>query len=133
MVRCADCGYLARWFQRDDGTFAEIPEPQRHSDPPRGLSGRIVCFARAFDLPGEAKNRQPGLPDGEYRPTGIAAAIRQERVCGSFTKWRQGFSPREHADALDRARVARHTNLRSWLAVAISLGALAVALLQSFR
>jgi hypothetical protein len=53
------------------------------------------------------------LPQG---PETVLLFLQEERDCGAFTVWQQGFNPKEHRDILDRAE-AREYDLRRDLAI----------------
>lgn len=125
MVRCADCGFLAARNLRTrqlDEVEALTRESGMHAEAHTGDAtlaygqtipihsylhdAVLLCFARKYNLASEV---QPGH-------TGAAAAmfpvIRKERECDAFTDWKQGFTPREHREMLDRDRMLRREEER---------------------
>lgn len=110
MVRCADCGFLAarnlntreldeaEESFRQDGTFPPINDEKGHN-PHAGWESAPVCFIQHYDLREEIK--QQGLNDKE-KYSGVHSVINKDRECKSFTKWRQGSTPKEHREMMDR-------------------------------
>lgn len=69
-----------------------------------------ICFARAYDLQSEIPGK---LPQGEkdYPAVLVLEVISKDRTCpkrkqaDGFTRWQQGFTPKEHREMLDRERM----------------------------
>jgi hypothetical protein len=89
----------------NSGALVEVPDEIRHnwaSKLPfwREHLNPAKCFARA--LP--EQERQQALTGSEES----FRIIRENRECASFTPWRQGYTPKEHAEMLQNAE------LREW-------------------
>ena len=129
MARCIDCGFLAtretetRQLAEVDGEFRRTGLPALAIGSGRYYrSARVpVCFAQSVDLQAEILEYQtnsgevfassPNDPDRERRldsfpPERVLELLEVERpLCDSshaFTKWQQGFTPKEHREMLDR-------------------------------
>lgn len=99
MAKCAECGFLAsrnkssRLLEeteqetRESGSFSEIYEPP-------------ICFKRVENL--WASGGVKFADTAKYTPEKILSIIQMERDCLSFTKWYQGFTPKEHQEMVDR-------------------------------
>lgn len=116
MVKCADCGFLALrvfstarleeadYWYRTTG-IAWRPHDDDSFFPP-------ICFAREINFVEaiqESVARREGADLRETLERGMFAkaedtqpVVQQERECDSFTPWKQGFSPKEHREMLDR-------------------------------
>jgi hypothetical protein len=99
MPRCADCGLLAvRHFE--SRRLDEVEEDSRKTWQFIQIGVQIttyknvpICIARAWDLKKECGT------DGDSVGSDIALkVINKDRKCGSFEKWHQGFSPKEHKE-----------------------------------
>jgi hypothetical protein len=82
-----------------------------------------LCFAQVYDLRNEfmeithRKNPTHESPDVES----VRAVIHEDRDCDSFVKWRQGSTPKEHQEMIDRDRLLKlqeeqRNNDRKWQA-----------------
>ena len=102
-VKCANCGFLAvRKIEtrelvdaedetRDNGHLAVTPHGHRPI-----YDGRLICFVQAFPLIKET-GPNPGAPERK-------TVAQKERRCERFVEWRQGFTPKEHQEMIDRER-----------------------------
>ena len=126
MVKCADCGYLSVRSRVDhslgDATidFRERGAvPNRTDDRgmnPNPLHEKIpLCFAGQTYLGDAIKNvnTKSNLNDE------VKTIINKEIDCKEFTKWRQGFTPKEHREMIDREGMQkreeeRRRNDRKW-------------------
>ena len=101
MACCSTCGFLA---MRDRSTreLCETDELTRQtadirSDPIRqgfrAFDEQPICFALAAPL---------GSEMGEYSEEAFLEVITRQRDCKSFTRWQQGFSPKEHREMIDQ-------------------------------
>ena len=122
MVKCADCGFLTMrntftgQLEEVDGDFRKTGNPpQRKETVVGGPSNRVaevtktpyrhvpICFALAYLLAEEilasedVRSKYPDLP----APM-VLEVITKERPCATHTEWKQGFTPREHREMLDR-------------------------------
>lgn len=105
-VRCADCGFLA---VRDKETRQLVETeiemrqtwviPKRPNEPVAlpVYERDPLCFAQAADIGAEI-HKIPGRDTAWTRV--ILSIIVQPRECAAFTKWRHGFTPREHQEML---------------------------------
>ena len=109
MVKCADCGFLAareietRNLEETETAFRDSGVPPVIELRPGG--GRSLheplplCFARRYNLIKEFKEfAGKDYPDR----TSVFPVLNEERECEAFTKWHQGFTPKEHREMLDR-------------------------------
>jgi len=128
-VKCKDCGFLSL-RNEFTGQLDEASGPYRVSgEPPAwrkpsissgGLganrSGGLdfpyrttpICFVMEFDL--LAEHLKTGPDYGQMDVSGELAKeiISKERHCAAFTKWHQGFTPKEHREMLDRQWRIKH-------------------------
>lgn len=106
MVRCADCGFLAmrnaetRVLCETEGGF------RKTGNHPRMLTARFnvyeevpICFKDARDF--KEIGVVWGATDAEQR----VAALNLEHDCKQWEDWRQGLSPKEHQEMLDRQKL----------------------------
>ena len=127
MVKCAECGFLTA---RNLGTrnLDEVEmEFRRSGDAPNQLIGgkevwypihkpHPICFVQEYDLL-DSFNKISG--DKSIKYLGV---VNGERQCKPFTTWKQGFTPKEHQEMLDRQwqlefeRKARRSD-RKWRAI----------------
>ncbi len=104
MSKCTECGYLAlRNKESRSLVEAEYDYRKKEFDPtisPHGISqyeDLPLCFAQSYDINAEITNSQD---TSNYKD--IHNIINKERECTKFTKWTQGFTPKEHMEMLDR-------------------------------
>jgi len=109
LVKCSECGFLAsrnvqtRQLEeteleiRSQGALSiayNTGKPFDKYEPP-------ICFMQAPDF-----RFIPYSDDFSLRRDDVAkevsGEIQQDRKCRFFTKWRQGFTPKEHREMLDR-------------------------------
>jgi hypothetical protein len=109
VVKCSDCGYLAA-RNRDTRELDEVERVFRENGKPPNVTvaGRNpycrqeimpLCFARSFDfvdLYNKLTSRRANIEDN------IATILNEERHCDSFIEWKQGFTPKEHREMMDR-------------------------------
>ena len=121
MVKCIDCRYLAA-RHHETRLLEEVEEDYRNNGvSPNTTVGykhgigiavydEPVCFMRCYDLKAEY---------GEIKPPGLRkdllSTLRKDRECNCFTKWKQGFTPKEHRDIMDREKMIewQHKERRS--------------------
>ena len=113
MVKCSECGILAtrkmesRQFEeveksiRDTGKISctiysgnlgigtLVTDSDRTHDSP-------ICLLLKYNL-WEEYGKNP-LPPPEI----LCGVLHKERECKSFREWRQGFTPKEHVEMMDR-------------------------------
>ena len=127
MAKCADCGHLA--VRGYDGEFREVEELSRR---PTGSNFQVLCFVRLRDFRHEfadlAGRVRTGPPDQWNAPTFVEGwdlqryywdIIGKEIECAEYIDWRQGFTPKEHRERLDRQaqllqQERRDRDLRDW-------------------
>ena len=117
MVKCAECGYLAarkgdtrqlEEVQRDScGGVVEVFLQSGTSTHGYQETTRIydapVCFARKYNLWAEYEALQYGVhPTSPLIDPRINIVLTKTRQCNAFTKWKQGFTPKEHREMIDR-------------------------------
>lgn len=124
MVKCADCGFLAQHIFRGPipQGFIDIEEQPRKTGvlphapfgfhaigeldrTPEKLDGDNfpTCFVRSFDLGQEVNER---IGHGDVL-NAVKDIIQKERICDHFIKWERGFTPKEHREMMDRARLLK--------------------------
>lgn len=126
MGKCADCGYLAVRNRHDyslneaDPDFREkgiaatvYTEDGRN---PHRLHRDIpLCFAMCQYLGDAFKSlNDPSNPSKQ-----VTSVIQTDNDCKEFIKWRQGFTPKEHREMMDRKTMLemgekRKQNDRKW-------------------
>jgi len=83
-----------------------------------------ICFARAYDLQSEIPG-QLSQGQEDYPAVLVLEVISKDRTCpkrnqaDGFTRWHQGFTPKEHREMLDRQWVLdfearEHEKDRTW-------------------
>lgn len=106
MVKCIDCGYLAarhhetrlleevEEIYRNTGTSPNTTVGYKH-DIGIPIYEEPICFMRFCDL------------KAEYRMTkDLLSILRKDRECDS-TDWKQGFTPKEHREMMDREKMLK--------------------------
>lgn len=111
--KCIDCGYLSRRnsethnldeVERDEN--GRVASGNYQSDIMYSLS---ICFARERKLQSEYRKIEKfeierGILNSITTNEQVVTIIRK---CKSFTKWQQGFTPKEHREMMDREREKR--------------------------
>ena len=124
-VRCQDCGFLTM-RERHSRALLEVEESVRKTgtNPNFGVPAFIrsqaephpaeilyvtqpICFVQAANLYAEAKE----MSDDAGAKTNLLV-MTSERDCAKFTKWQQGYSPREHKAMLDSKEQQRWNDER---------------------
>lgn len=108
---CADCGFLTARLVDDFTFFAELDEDFRESGLHRNaLFGDPLCFMRRrligpeYDghvVEYQANNDDEIRADYWYQELWIDL-LHLPIPCSDFTPWKQGFTPKEHWEMLDR-------------------------------
>lgn len=96
MCMCKDCGLLAVREKNSTNHLAADNHFRQEGKCVEGLLDATgpICFGMAFDLP---------IPEGGDRKSlEIIKIISEERTCPRFTRWRFGFTPKEHIEMLYR-------------------------------
>ncbi len=112
-VRCKDCGFLGirktgdreivevELQIRETGDFPyelQFTKGDMWADQQYHYEPRPICFMREPEFLAETQREiSPG--DREAQFTNV---IRRERNCDSFTPWKQGNTPKEHSEMLER-------------------------------
>lgn len=109
MVKCSDCGFLTvrnvttRGLEEAGDDFREkasIPTIDPQGGRPHAQhEQRPLCFARCHNLGDEISK---GIVAGTDEVRSVKQVIHNERECGEFVKWQQGFTPKEHREMIDR-------------------------------
>ena len=109
MVKCSECGFLASrnvQTRRLEETELEIRaegaltiayntgKPFDKYEPP-------ICFKQAPDFKFIPYSEETTLQWNKVSKN-VYDEIQRDRECKFFTKWRQGFTPKEHQEMLDR-------------------------------
>ncbi len=110
MAECATCGFLAVLDPKAgalDGCGSDYRENgeleyrdtafQHHRWP--------ICFVSAFPLRKEVRDAmdRDGVYSGDASSVHVVEVLKRNRdECPGFTPWRQGFTPKEHQEMLDR-------------------------------
>ena len=108
-AKCSECGVLAG-IDIDTRRLVEVEKVFRDKGTPpiKYVAGRNpyicqetvpICFVQANDL----KHEAIGF-GGKEAPDIVAIGhiINKGRKYSSFTKWQQGFTPKEHREMIDR-------------------------------
>ena len=106
MVKCTSCGFLAFRTQ----AFSELPVPylaeadQTTRDEGYNKQNAIydiwpICFMRESGFMRERSQFPRSSADVVEATKGM---LKRDRECSEFTEWRQGFTPKEHREMLDR-------------------------------
>jgi hypothetical protein len=104
MPKCAECGYLAsRNYESRELEETELGTRNGEAIVISLSTGMPiyelpVCFMQVIDLRYEFKNDTPQ----------ITPVIQQSRECNEFVKWKQGFTPKEHREMIDRQWMQKH-------------------------
>jgi hypothetical protein len=134
MAKCSECGYLALRNRetreldeaetafRRDGKLIEITRAYASKVWDKGtmlheqvLSHSIheelpLCFARNVDLRQGFKEPDPehdSINTQRVDEATVKGIVVKERECKTFTKWQQGFTPKEHREMIDQERERR--------------------------
>jgi len=99
MVKCTDCGFLAirRHFERH---LAEVEGEIRNGKEWPVQHGTNICLYEKRPLC--LISHTIGTKDGLYSAIEFKEAINIEKDCKDFYEWRQGSTPQEHREMLDR-------------------------------
>lgn len=97
-VRCVDCGLYT--YRHHEKGWVEIGADTRRTLSLLVIESNTtisphdpVCFVRAADLMSECGGNRSNWTGPRF-----AKAIVGERICDSFVRWCQGFTPKEHAE-----------------------------------
>ena len=95
IVKCAECGFLAMRHEHNRGLVEAERITRVDGFVPEKLNVEKMplCFLMLIDF----RAHIAGAADEQRRD-----ALNAERECADFTPWRQGFSPKEHQEMLDR-------------------------------
>ena len=145
-VKCQDCGFLTLTKASTDEYITvndEFREKAERLGTLHSLNSGPICFKMAFDLLEELR------VDHTYmmlEPNRTFSIIARQRECSSFMQYKRGFSPKDHAEKMDklaeqeRVRNDRiedrkwQANLAFWnriiVILAVVIGALLASLLK---
>jgi hypothetical protein len=109
---------------RDTARVAYVPRIRPYEPNPFGPLGVSteelherwpICFENVVSLPllckEKAKSRDPSRTDENYnrrwiiQDEDIQEVLSEERCCSHWTEWRQGSTPKEHREMIDRQRL----------------------------
>ena len=116
MVKCTDCGLLAvrntktRELEETESEFRErhkIPASEVHRNFQRHLE-MPLCLA-GVNLLDDSKAKMPKNNPGWQQ---VITAMQRERLCEYWTKWRIGFTPKEHIEMIDRKMMLEYQERR---------------------
>jgi hypothetical protein len=141
MVKCSNCGFLAsRNVKTRQLEETELEIRQTGSEVMVVNTGKVwgiyeppICFARSQGYTAYSLS-----PSDTFRDK-VKEEIQKERECEYFTKWQQGFTPKEHSEMLDRQRQLeqeerRKKSDRKWhyieLGITLAVGA-AIAIIAA--
>jgi hypothetical protein len=122
MVKCSECGFLAI-RNAETRNLEEVEFKPRQS----GDIGKLgvqryvlipVCFAMVANFDEEIEELRKSPEYTEKRngygqvtwpqwSTFVKVVLNKERECESFTRWHQGFTPKEHREMLDRQEMLK--------------------------
>jgi len=113
MVKCSECGFLAV-RRKDTIELEEVEFESRQSGDMRPRYHYVpICFTLVANF-GEEVEKLEKSPEYATRCDEhgdaiwpqwydlVGGALVKERECPSFTRWHQGFTPKEHQEMLDR-------------------------------
>lgn len=110
---CAKCGYLSlRDVSNRELVEAERDYREKLQLPPlgpgKGREDVPLCFLAAFDFRAAIKDLETREREATLR---VAVLSEHREPCQSFFPWRQGFTPKEHAEMnlLERQRAAEQS------------------------
>lgn len=138
MSKCADCGYLSVRNKKNYG-LDEVDIDFRTNGKvatawddigrnPHTLHREIpLCLVMEQYLGDAFKVFND--PSSLFKQ--ITSVIQKEIVCTEFTKWQQGFTPKEHREMIDRER-ERRENHRWRMIELIILGVMATLVAGGF-
>ncbi len=119
MVKCAECGFLSVRNKanyslgeptndyREKGVVAiGYDEQGRNQHPLHELIP--LCFARQFYL----RDTIGAIDKQKNQNDEVKLVINKEIDCKEFTKWQQGFTPKEHREMIDREWMMQHEEER---------------------
>ena len=119
MVKCADCGYLAvrnvdsRELEEVEEDFREKgtgPVVERHAGNPHlRHEKQPLCLLGAEGLSEDFRAAIENKLPENGRVRGI---IQKERPCREFREWRQGSTPKEHREMMDREFLLKREDKR---------------------
>jgi hypothetical protein len=113
VAKCVECGFLCarnlttRELDEVEKSFRETGSPQpfivtdgegyEHSK--SSYDAWLVCLLQKYDLISEI-----GSNGQQIAPPVLCNILQMERDCDGFTNWKQGFTPKEHLQIIDRKK-----------------------------
>ena len=119
MVKCSKCGFLASrnvQTRRLEETELEIrkegalsiawntEKPFTKYEPP-------ICFMQSPDFKALPYSTE-SIYQRDKQSKEVYDEIQRDRECKFFTEWRQGFTPKEHQEMLDRELMMKRDEAR---------------------
>ncbi len=152
MVKCSECGFLAVRAAisrnlveaerecRKTGNFNIYSRSSQGAQILPYYALPPLCFAQGIDMREEI-NKAAGTDNPDYSrdPISIHLVLDEERECSEFVVWKQGSTPKEHREMLDRQwmidredrRDKQARNMR-WAEFAVAIIALGLIVLTAF-
>ncbi len=140
MVKCSECGFLAlrnldtRQLDEADKTFRDYGNTttiEHWQEGPIDTSKypatrhdyRPVCLARKADFYDLLEKRRKDSPGKTMSQGLVKDEIQSKRCCDKFTKWDQGFNPKEHREMIERKSLIKWRILEVAIIGLFTLGA----------
>ncbi len=119
MVKCAECGYLSVRKKRDYSLLDASSDFRERGAVPNETDDKGMNQHPLHELIPLCFGRQPYLRDAiktidkqKNSNDEVKAVINKEIDCKEFTKWQQGFTPKEHREMIDREWMMQHEEER---------------------
>ncbi len=122
MNRCSGCGFLALRKGTEFGPLIEAPKYFREKGDFANVGDLHAiprCFVMQWDLQKDYDETTAGMTG---KASKVKDVIERERDCTNvFVQWRQGFTPKEHAEMQDGrllldSQIRREDEDRKWRA-----------------
>lgn len=120
--QCSDCGFLERKvrYLGEGPRHNEVSQNERDTGDVAGryngddLDGIVGCLRAVVDLRAEVEAACTSAgADGEATRAAIALPVlNKPRACGKWTKYKPGFSPKEHLEEVRMLELEAHR--RDW-------------------
>ncbi|MBI2855591.1 MAG: hypothetical protein HYX93_01955 [Chloroflexi bacterium] len=140
--KCGECGFLALRdkftlrLQEAERDFRKEPwySETRHNarfgtskKATDAVSILPLCFAQAIDMRAEIQKHTSEDIYKHNVKDAVQTMMDDPRQCSKFTKWQQGFTPKEHREMRDSERKDFHNRLQSYISIMIAFIAMVVA------
>jgi hypothetical protein len=109
MSKCSECGLLAARI-KDTREIQEVEQEWRETGEPPLENNHAIYEYPPFCLMSRAKFGS--IPKG-LNTSGVLGwdklfeEFQKERECGDFTRWCQGYSPKEHQEMLEKTQLLK--------------------------